>query len=246
MNDILVTLESSMGFSAKKARIYVALLELGEAVGADIAKKADLKRTTVYNILPELMKDGHVKVIVQNKKRLFSIEHPKTLKLKAEESVEAIASLLPRLNALQENITFKPTITLYEGAGGMRDIYEDFIESSKADDTIFAQAGTIDISRLVPDDFLLKYAERRFKKRIRLKVITSDSKLTRTLVQSAPQKLREVRIAKNFSYKGELVIYARKVAFISYSENFFGVVIESREIHNMHKAAFEELWERLA
>ena len=76
MNDILVTLESSMGFSAKKARIYVALLELGEAVGADIAKKADLKRTTVYNILPELMKDGHVKVIVQNKKRLFSIEHP--------------------------------------------------------------------------------------------------------------------------------------------------------------------------
>ena len=40
-------------------------------------------------------------------------------------------------------------------------------------------------------------------------------------------------------------IYANKVALISYRENFLGVIVESKEINQMQRAAFELMWDSL-
>ncbi len=50
-----------MGFSDKKAETYLCLLKMGEVTASQIAKNAGIKRTTVYNILPELLHDGLIK-----------------------------------------------------------------------------------------------------------------------------------------------------------------------------------------
>ena len=48
--------------------------------------------------------------------------------------------------------------------------------------------------------------------------------------------------ASDFS---EVVTYEDKVALISYRENFLGVIIESKEINQMQRAAFELMWSAL-
>ena len=48
---------TELGFNSNEARVYVALTQLGEANATNIAKKADLPRTTAISILQKLEKE---------------------------------------------------------------------------------------------------------------------------------------------------------------------------------------------
>ena len=71
--------------------------------------------------------------------------------------------------------------------------------------------------------------------------------LAREWSDSAKNELREVKILKSQAemFRGDVKIFANKVAFLSYSEDFFGVIIESKEIHAMLKSFFEMAWNLL-
>jgi len=49
-----------------------------------------------------------------------------------------------------------------------------------------------------------------------------------------------------FRFDADTEIYANKVALISYRENFLGVIIESKEISQMQRSAFELMWSLLS
>ena|SRR3989338_984581 len=109
IQDHLITL----GFSEKYANIYLAILELGEASVIEIAQKAGLKRTTVYNILPDLLHRGLIKVTIKKGRRLFLIENVNPLKAELEERVRLADNILPELRAVQNILPLKPRITFY-------------------------------------------------------------------------------------------------------------------------------------
>lgn len=238
----------TIGFSKKKARIYLAILELGEASVIEIGKKAGLKRTTVYNILPELITEGLVKKSVKNKKRFFFIEDPTLLKINLEEKISAIEKSLPELKAMQTIIPYKPLITFYEGLGGAKDLYRDTLDSLSAGDTILSFTGLTDFYELMPKDFSQWYIKERVKRKIRIKIITPKSKAAEEWQKNAAKELREIKIVNNadFKFNGDTEIYGNKIALISYKENFIGVIIESKEISQMQKAAFQLIWDSLA
>ena len=48
-----------------------------------------------------------------------------------------------------------------------------------------------------------------------------------------------------YRFNADMEIYANKVALISYRENFLGVIVESKEINQMQRAAFELMWNSL-
>jgi sugar-specific transcriptional regulator TrmB len=48
----------NFGFSLNEEKVYLACLELGLAPISVIAKKANLKRTTVYEVIKKLAKKG--------------------------------------------------------------------------------------------------------------------------------------------------------------------------------------------
>lgn len=243
----LETLLENLGFSKKKAKIYLAILELGEASVIEIAQKANLKRTTVYNILPELISDGLVKKSVKNKKRFFFIEDPVSLKTSLEEKMNAVEKSLPELKSLQTIIPYKPKITFYEGLGGAKDLYRDTLDSLSPGDTILSFTGLTDFYELIPKDFSEWYIKERVKRKIRIKIITPKSKAADEWQKNAARELREIKIVNNsdFKFNGDTEIYRNKIALISYKENFIGVIIESKEISQMQKMAFDIMWDYL-
>lgn len=237
-----------IGFSKKKARIYLAILELGEATVIDIVKKIGVKRTTVYNILPELILDGYVKKTIKNKKALFFIEDPDSLKNNLEAKLNLIKSALPEIKEMQNIFPFKPKVSFYEGFGGARELYQDTLKDSFAGDTILSFTGITNYKRLIPQDISREYIKNRVKKRIRIKVIAAKSEVAEKWQKDAQKELREIRIVDNpkFKFDGDIEIYGNKVALISYKENFIGVIIESREINQMQRMAFELMWMALS
>ena len=96
----------------------------------------------------------------------------------------------------------------------------------------------------MPQEYNDYYIKERVRRKIRIRIIASNSPTARAWKNSAVQELREIKIIDNpeFNFDGDMEIYANKVALISYRENFMGVIIESKEINQMQIAAFELMW----
>lgn len=234
----------SIGFSDKKAAIYMALLQLGQASVIEIAKKTALKRTTVYNILPELMQEGLIKAGVKNKKHLYFVENTNHLKQGFEEKARTVEKLLPELRAVHNVLPQKPRITFYEGVGGMKELYQNTLDSLNPGDTILSYTGFRDYYQFMPREYMDWYVAERTKRKIRIRMIVPDSETTREILPQALNTLREIKVVKDpqFQFSADTEIYGNKVALISHTENFLGVIIESKEINQMQRMAFELMW----
>lgn len=243
MKDIQSSLEY-IGLKPKEARIYLAILELGEASVVQIAKNAGIKRTTVYNILPDFINRGLVVSAFKKRRKIYFVEDPRSLKHEIKEKGNTIDKLMPELLAIQNVISSKPRITFYEGLGGMKELYQDTLDSSKEGDVILSYTGLSDFSNLMPKEYADYYIGERAKKKVRLRVIASRSLIAQSWKNTAIQDLRDIHIvdSTNFRFNADMEIYANKVALISYRENFLGVIIESKEINQMQRAAFELMW----
>ncbi len=235
------------GFSEKKTKVYLALLELGEASAATIADHTCLKRTTVYSLLPELQSEGLVSVLKKKGKKIFFVEDPRDLKASLEEKAALIGNVLPQLQAMHNVFPFKPRITTYEGEGGMKEIYRDVIKSIKSGDTILSYIGTTDYENLFPEEIGEYYIKERIRKKALNRIIALDTKTARAWQKDARRELREIKIITDqcHHFSGDMKIFGNKVAFLSYKENFMGVVIESKEISSLHRSWFETLWKLL-
>ncbi|NCA94062.1 MAG: transcriptional regulator TrmB, partial [Sphingobacteriia bacterium] len=109
----------------KKADVYLAVLELGSGTVIEIARKSEIKRTTVYDILLDLEKSGLIYQTTKVNKRLFVAEDPEKLKKKLEEKERVLGEMLPQLRSLYNIKGIKPKIKFYEGKEGLRQVYSD-------------------------------------------------------------------------------------------------------------------------
>jgi sugar-specific transcriptional regulator TrmB len=246
MENLTKNLEK-LGWHEKKAQIYLGLLELGEGNVIELAKKTGLKRTTVYNILPEMIQEGLIRTGVKQKHRFFFIENPKNLKQDYLDKINLIDQLLPQLQAIHNIIPNKPKISFYEGVGGMKDLYQDTLDSLHGGDIIFSYTGFRDYYQFMPREYMDWYVEERARRKIRIKMIVPQSETTKEILIQAQSTLREIKVVPEDSWKfsADTEIYGNKVALISHTENFMGVIIESKEINQMQRMAFEIMWNAL-
>jgi len=237
----------NIGFSDKKSAIYLALLELGQASVIDVAKKTGLKRTTVYNILPELLQEGLIKSGARNKKHFYFVENTKYLKQKFEEKVKLADKLLPELMAVHNILPQKPRVTFYEGVGGMKELYQDTLDSLSSGDIILSYTGFRDYYKFMPREYMDWYVAERVRRKIRIRMIVPDFPITREILPQAQETLRQIKVVpgSDWQFSADTEIYANKVALISHTENFMGVIVESKEINHMQKMAFEIMWSAL-
>ena len=102
-----------LGFSTNESKVYLAALELGTASAQDIARKAQIKRTTGYSVLSYLVNRGVAgKTKVKGKTR-FVAEPPQRLLTLINEIEKGIKDALPELTAIYNRKETKPKITFY-------------------------------------------------------------------------------------------------------------------------------------
>ena len=129
----------------------------------------------------------------------------------------------------------------------MKQLYQDTLESSRSGDIILSYTGLSNFYKLVPKDFAREYISERVKRKIRIKIIAPRSEVATEWLKNGAQELRETRVVDehSFQFNADTEIYANKTALISYRENFLGVILESREINQMQRMAFQLMWDAL-
>ncbi|MEK7172806.1 MAG: helix-turn-helix domain-containing protein [Patescibacteria group bacterium] len=240
----LINSLEKIGLTEKQAKVYLACLELGGARISDIAKKSKIKRTTCYHLIKELMEMGVVSLAKQKKAGFFLAEDPKILEQNFKLKLQTIQEILPQLDAVYNVLPQKPKVSFYEGVEGVKTIFEDTLKKTREGDTIYAYTGKKTFLHYMPKKWGQDFIKRRIDKKIRIKFIALSSEYAEILKEGAQQQLREYKIvpSQNRHFTADIQIYSNKVAIISPEENFMGILIESKEMAEMMKMAFELMW----
>jgi sugar-specific transcriptional regulator TrmB len=248
---------NKLGLNASETRILLHLYEHGKARAATIARKTDLKRTTVYSILDELKSKGLVS-IEQGKGAVFFVaSHPSALvgvigeqkrKLQEAESaaVELVEFLEPYFRTKNESI---PKLKFYEGAKGVRTmLFENsaaWVRSMQATDGAFW--GYQDHSFVEQHmDWLKFYWTRYHSKdaRLTVKLFSNEAAIEKQLKGKVSR--REIRpIAAEFQCETTLWICGDYIILISDRENPpYAVQLFDKAFAKNLRMMFKLLWSR--
>ena len=230
---------TQFGLNKKQAQIYLALLELGPSTAIDLAKKTQIMRTTVYDVLIELEKKRLIAQTKKGKKRLFLAQEPENLEKILDEKKTKLTKLMPALKSLLNTIGEKPIIRYYEGLEGIKEVYLDTLKY-KGELLAFVSENII---KKLGSDFADEYKDKRKKAEIMVKVIGPNTEEIINYKKTDVKDFKETKIvSKNkYPFSIEMNIYGNKVAFMSFSENL-GLIIESNEISKNMKFLFDLAW----
>jgi len=234
-----------LGWNKKEAQIYVALLKLGIASANEIAIEAKLKRTTVYNFLPDLVQKGSIKRTRKSRKTLFYIEDTRSLLKPIEDSKRKWEGLIKELEKIHNVLPDRPKIRFFEGESGVMQFFQETLDRTPAGQFIYEFIGPKAFYEKLPSSYASSYVPDRIKRKIPIKIIASRSNTAESLAKVASDELRQIKLVDKFTFDGAIVIYGNNVGLLSLSTTFVGVVIENEAIASIQRAAFELLWENL-
>jgi HTH-type transcriptional regulator, sugar sensing transcriptional regulator len=250
---MLKNLFKELNFSDKEITVYLSLLELGSARVKEIARKTYLNRTSIYDILEVLLlkgiiskykKGGITQYNAPDPDRLLSyLEREKENEIsKIEKQKEKVRQLMPELTSLQNLSSTKPKIQFFEGKKGMREAYEDSLNSKEI---ILSYANVETMHEALPN-FFPNYYKRRVAKKIFIHTILPKNKLSIERSKLNQQELRDSRFLpdEKSTFSPEVNIYNNKILIVSWKEQI-AIIIESKEFAELQKITFTLLWDSL-
>jgi sugar-specific transcriptional regulator TrmB len=213
--DTLVNGLLDIGFTENEASVYLAALELKEALASSIAKRAGVKRPTTYVLLECLQRKGLVSVVKKNGHFFFHVNHPcefieeemdRTEKL--FKSLKSLESGLPELLAEHSQYIIPSQVSVFRGKEGWCQMIADVLKAS-----------TEVLSWTNPE---------HWTKVLSVCSATDQKKL---------QRIRKRKIESEFSC--EKIVYDNKLALL-FLEDEIGILLQSRPIAEAYRAQFEE------
>ncbi len=234
------------GMSEDEAKLYLICLELGGAFASSIAKKAGVARVNAYYLLDKLKEKGYVTQDTRNGVKFFIAEPPQVLVNKMEERYQKAKSLLPDLLSVTSDQAFKPVIRSYEGIEGIKNIFEQSLNSSSE---IVGYTNLAALGKLLPD-FLPNYTQRLVQNQIKTRWLSPSTEASREFLsqfypENFPHELVEILFVnpKEFAFENQIAIFDNFVTIVSLNPNeLMGISIESPVHAHTQKAIFNLSW----
>ncbi len=232
----------NFGFSLNEAKIYLATLEMGIGSAQAIGEKADVKRTTAYSVLDELIQKGIVVKTKEKGKDRFLAINPRELASRFADNQRNLEEAVPQLLAIYNQKQIKPKVQFYEGLAGIKRIYTDTLTEKPKE---ILEWNTQNIMRMFPG-FPKEYIKERKRLGIRAKRIGPDNADYQGHKLRDEQELSETKLIdeKDYDIPIEINIYGNKVSFMSYGDKI-GLIIESESIAKSMRQIYELFWKKV-
>jgi len=230
----------NLGFEAKEAKIYLALLELGQASILGISRKSKVNRASIYYIIEKMKQKG---VVTQIKKRgtdYFMPLDPDLMYQQQRKNLKEFHEVIPELKSMVNQSGLKPMVRFFEGIEGIKAVYADTLTSKTE---IINYANSQDVRKYWPE-YDTEYVAERASKKIHLRGIAPDDEYGRAVKKDDKKTYRNIRLidSKKLNFKNEIKIYDHKIAMISFSKNLFAIIIESEALADTQRSIFEMAW----
>lgn len=247
-----IQLLKNAGLSEIQAETLNFLLKNGESKALDIAKSTTRARGVVYKALDELMELKLVEKIEKSGKvAVFRAEHPTKIEdffiekeIQTKKQKSEFLETLPEIISIYNLASNKPGVKFLEGEDGVRIALYDTLKSSTEIYT-FADLKAINENLKEINE---EYSKKRENLGIKKKIIVSDSEENRKFFENFNSRTTQVRFIRKeyYPFKTGMQIYSNKVSYQTLgAENKIAVIIEDKNIYEMHKLFFEYMWETL-
>ncbi|MDX1607828.1 MAG: helix-turn-helix domain-containing protein [Candidatus Spechtbacterales bacterium] len=238
------TLLKNIGFSDKDAKVYKALLKLGEANIQAIADETSLPRSTIYTRIEKLTDFGAIDVFQKKKTKYYIAAPPEKLINIIREHAKKLENNIDIFKDIAENARQPNTdLRLFEGVEGIKLVLNDILDEKRP---FLAITSIKDMERLAQDDFEL-FIERRIENRLSVKLITNETKEAKKLKAKDGEEFRVTRFTPSqYNFNTATYVYGNKIAMLSLRENpVLGIIIEDAAMANTHRMYFDILWDKL-
>ncbi len=238
----LIEITKNLGLSTKAAKIYLAALELGEASVQQLAKKAKIKRTTLYHIIEELVESGVLVVAKTGKKTYYVAQLPAVLLQNAKEKISNFEESLPFLEDRAAHMHAKPQVYFLYGSAGFKQAWEMILSTKEKEYRIITEGENF--LDYVKEKYIIgEIIAKKKKLGILSRQLIVSSPYAKKIVAKDPQENRVSKILPPM-YKLPFteIITESMAAFISPRFNNMIFIVENEYFSKTRKSLFEALW----
>ncbi len=230
------------GLSDNEAKVYLALLELGKATILEIARKSQVKRTTIYALIGELKEKGLATETKKGVKTYFLAESPDNLLAFSEKRHKMLEQALPELKSIYNVGGEKPKVRFYEGKDGYSTVYKNILKDEPKE--LLVIASYENWLKHIDWEFEEEWTKERIAMGIKLRWLDFKTKKVEERAKEGKEGSREIRfLPKDFPFTSNMFIYEGKIIIMSgRAKEFMAVVVENSEFSQMFKQLFEMLW----
>ena len=125
MNEQIIGQLQQLNLSLNEAKVYTALLEIGQTSAGEIIKKTGLHRSVVYETLDKLISRKLVFKLQKNNIAFFQPTDPQRILENVKLQEEIALELVPKLKTLLDRKL--PEITVYEGTESYKRFWLDSV-----------------------------------------------------------------------------------------------------------------------
>jgi len=220
------------GLTYAEVRVYVTLLQIGDATASDIAKRTGANRTFTYDRLKKLSESGLVSFIIKDNKKYFKAAPPSQLLSLLKEREEQIKEILPELEQLKKEQEKGPEVEVYSTTKGVQTALNLMLKEKK----LIYLHGSLSLFQEKMSTYFTIWNSRRIKEKIKMKILSSEDVIlehTETDLLLDEEKL----VTSTFAF-GEYVLT------IMWGDLPIGILIKSKEIAENTVAFFNTVWNR--
>lgn len=239
-----------IGLTPGESKIYLALLDLGQATTGPIVDKSGVSTSKTYKILKRLERKGLVSHIIKKNVLHWSSASPKRIIELLEEEEKAVEdrkkeaeNILPELMKKVKALKAKQQAEVYMGIKGMITVFNDeinyFIKHPRETNYIIGVTAFEKYGKTI-GGFFARLEKKKVKLKIKGKFLFSEEARGTwpILEKSRYSKVKYLNYASLVSVN----IYGN-TSFISiFSEEPIFFVIKSKEIAEGFIGYFDELW----
>jgi len=236
-----------LGLKEDHLKIYKASLSWGETTITNLAYKSKLPRTTVYELIDDLINIGIIKTSVKSGKKLYSPAEPEflltLLKKRSSELEDLICNIdneMKELKAIQNTKKSKPKVYLLEGAEGIKQAYEMTLQAEE----VLVQCLTDDYGD-VGEEFFNDYFDKFFlKSKVKSKEILRDDEDDEYLQKYGSGKNLQLRVPVDGEIATDFMVFDNKVVFVSFEKgSSYALLVDDPKVASCMRNMFNLAWE---
>ncbi len=228
-----------MGLTDKEAAIYLALLQMGTISVMDLAKQANINRSTSYFILESLGKKGLASEVIIGKKTYYQAAPPERLETYVEqqknifdERFKRVKEIIPQLKSVEHDKGERPVVKYFEGWEGVVSAGEELYDQESDGTPVYIVFSKDLLDSTFTKDEVEKMRNTRLKQKIKSKVFYTSEK---DVLQS--DVMREcIRLDGKYPISCDIAVYKTSVRISILGKNPSGIFVKSKEFADTMKS----------
>lgn len=255
ISDTMNEIFQRLNCSDTQAKVYHLLLELGPSIASMLAKRANIKRVTVYGALEGLVLKGIVETYKKNNVSYYQACDPEVivnlLDLQFEEEKRFISRARKTIQQMKKKrekttkkiIEVKNVLRYYEGQEAVKSLIQENLSLPQKMQYCIGLSG---YHALQIGGEWNSYIRHRVKKGMKVLSIQANTKEGRGYQKRDSKELRETRLVpkEKCPEHGELNIIGDHIILYTSSEKeTLGVKIVNKKIAHILKKLFELAWD---